>query len=85
MYIFYFEFFDDFEKRKFKIIKKFKIKNVHIANESCYKYEKISLKNTLYFERSKKDKFTKFSDQLIGDSWMENVRLMLVQSRRDWL
>jgi hypothetical protein len=61
------------------------MENVHITNESCCKYEKNSLKNTLYFERSKKDKFTKISDQLIGDRWMENVRLMLVQSRRDWL
>jgi hypothetical protein len=38
MYIFSFEFFDDFQKRKFKLIKKFKIKNVHVANESCCKY-----------------------------------------------
>jgi hypothetical protein len=64
---FLFVFFDDFEKRKFKILKKFKIKNVHITNESCCKYEKISLKNTLYLERSKNDKFAKFSNQLIGD------------------
>jgi hypothetical protein len=40
-------------------------KIVHITNVSCCKYEKISIKNTLYFQRSKKDKFTKISDHLI--------------------
>jgi hypothetical protein len=50
--------------------KKFKIKNIHITNKSCCKYEKISIKNTLYFEHSKKDKFAKFSNHLIGGRWM---------------
>jgi hypothetical protein len=77
MYIFYFEFFDDFEKRKFKIIKKFKTKNLHVANESCCKYEKVSLKNILYFRRSKKDKFSKVLESL------ENVGQMEGPARSD--
>jgi hypothetical protein len=52
------------------------IKNVHIANESCCKYEKVSIKNTLYFERSKKDKFGKILESLACSRWMESVGWM---------
>jgi hypothetical protein len=64
MYIFCFEFFDDFEFSFSKIIKKLKIKNIHVANESCCKYEKVSIKSILYFRRSKKDKFSKVLESL---------------------
>jgi hypothetical protein len=66
MYIFSFEFFDDFEFSFLKIIKKFKTKNIHVANESCCKYENVSMKNTLYFRRSKKTNLTKFWDRSIA-------------------
>jgi hypothetical protein len=73
MYIFSFDFFDDFQKRKFKIIKIFKTKNVHVANESCCKYEKISMKNTFYFSHSKKDKFSKILESFDRSRWMKNM------------
>jgi hypothetical protein len=59
MYIFLFEFFDDFSKSS-----KNSKKKVPVANESCCKYEKLSIKNTFYFERSKKDKFDKILESL---------------------
>jgi hypothetical protein len=73
MYIFSFEFFDDFEFSFFKIIKKFKTKIVHVANEPCCKYEKVSMKNILYFTRSKIDKFGKILDSLDWNHWIENM------------
>jgi hypothetical protein len=76
MYIFNFEFFDEFEFSFLKIIKKFKTKNVHVANESCCKYENVSMKNTLYFSRSKKDKFSKILESFDLNRWMENVGRM---------
>jgi hypothetical protein len=74
MYIFSFNFFDDFEFSFFKIVKKFKTKNVLVAKESCCKYEKVSLKNISYFRRSKKYKFNKIFESLDWSRWMENVR-----------
>jgi hypothetical protein len=49
-----------------------RIKNLHVANESCCKYKNISIKNTLYFERSKKDKFSKTLESLDRSRWMES-------------
>jgi hypothetical protein len=76
MYLFNFEFFDDFEFSFLKIIKKCKTKNIHVVNESCCKYENISMKNDLYFRRSKKDKFGKILELVNWSRWMENVRWM---------
>jgi hypothetical protein len=45
--------------------------------------QKISIKNTLYFGRREKDKFDKIFESLDWSRWMENVRRMRVQSRRD--
>ena len=56
----------------FENIKKFEIKNVHIANESCCKYEKVSINNLLYFERSKNDKSGKILESFDWSRWMES-------------
>jgi hypothetical protein len=74
MYIFSFKYFDDFEFSFLKIIKKIKTKNIHVVNESCCKYENISMKNDLYFRRIKKDKFSKILGSFNCNHWMNNVR-----------
>jgi hypothetical protein len=79
MYIFSFELFDDFEFLFlffWKIINTFKIENLHIAKKSYCKHEKVSIKNTLYFSRTKKDKFGTISESLDWSRWMENVGQM---------
>jgi hypothetical protein len=73
MYIFSFKYFDDFEFSFLKIIKKIKTKNIYVANESCCKYGNISMKNNLYFSRSKKDKFSKILESFDRSRWMKNM------------
>jgi hypothetical protein len=48
-----------------KIIRKFKIKNVHVANESCCKYEKFQSKILYILGAPKKTNLAKFCDRLI--------------------
>jgi hypothetical protein len=48
-----------------KIIKKIKIKNLHVANESCCNYGKFQSKILCILEAVKKTNLAKFSNRLI--------------------